>query len=480
MIRRCLFFCLLLFSTQLSAQQYGLYNTKTLFDGFENPAQKTFVLDSSRKFASNFFLPYFGINAANQGNNDMIRRVLNEGTYSAKDIALGTGKINTIHENANIYLLTFKIFKSYKYQKEIGLSWQMRTDAHVDYTNETLAILDNYKRFVEDPANNFKDAFNNDGYAQSYHQFSLSYRENYNKRLAFGVKLSLLSGITYNRLKIINSNFQVNSVEGPIVVSLNGYYKANFLETSELSKRNLIPTFKNPGVAASFGTTYTSKKGFFFMANIKDLGVIRWAKSSYTNNFNNLNNPLIITAPNAQSSTQIETQITDIVKKNETHSSFYSLTNAKADFMISQPFTISAPDFTYTPGLVVSKNLFYKGGDAAFVNKFKYNNLSLSAVPSYNFNNLFLFGLQGMYQTPNFEVFLGSDNLFKTVSQAKGAIQQDINIGSGYNGASFYMGVGIKFGNTVEHPQNSSYMPGIGDEETSFFKRLFSVFSKKK
>src|SRR5690606_12222377 len=125
-----------------------------------------------------------------------------EGKYNAQKLPLRTGKINTAHENTNIYLLTFRIFKSYKWQKELGFSWQLRSDAHIDYTNETLAILDTYKRFDNNP---YDDVFNNDGYAQSYHQFSMTYRENYNKRLAFGVKLSLLSGIIYNKLNISDS-----------------------------------------------------------------------------------------------------------------------------------------------------------------------------------------------------------------------------------------------------------------------------------
>lgn len=90
----CLFFCLPFF---LKAQQYGLFNTKTLFDGFENPAQKTFVLDSSRKFASNFFLPYFGLSGANKGNSDLIRRAINEGKYNAANLPLRTGAINTVN-----------------------------------------------------------------------------------------------------------------------------------------------------------------------------------------------------------------------------------------------------------------------------------------------------------------------------------------------------------------------------------------------
>lgn len=460
-------------SPLLMAQQYGLFNTRTLFDGFENPAQKTFVLDSSRKFASNFFLPYFGLNAANKGNSNFIRRVINEGRYNTSDLPLRTGDINTLHQNTNIYLLTLRIFKSYKYQKELGFSWQLRSDGHVDYTNETLAILDSYRRFDTNP---YDDVFNDDGYGQSYHQFSVTYRENYNKRLAFGAKLSLLSGITYNRLKITDSYFLMDPTNDLINVRVRGTYKANFQEAEELSTDNLIPTFRNPGMALSFGTSYHSKKGVFIMANIKDLGFIKWRKTGY---INKINTAINIENLSQKTSNQVQNEIADIATDESENRSFYSVTNAKADFMISKSFSINIP-FSYTPSLIVSKNLFYKGGDAAFVSKFKYYGLSISAIPSYNFNSLFLVGMQGMYQTPNFEVFLGSDNLFKTVSQINGAIKQDLSIGSGYNAASFYMGLGIKFGNTVEHPQNSSSMPGIDEQESSFFKRLFSIFSKKK
>lgn len=465
-------FLLSCISPLLKAQQYGLFNTKTLFDGFENPAQKTFVLDSSRKFASNFFLPYFGLNAASKGNSDFIRRVINEGRYNTSDVPLRTGNINTVHQNTNIYLLTLRIFKSYKYQKELGFSWQLRSDGHIDYTNETLAILDTYRRFDTNP---YDDVFNDDGYVQSYHQFSVTYRENYNKKLAFGAKLSLLSGVTYNRLKITDSYFLMDPVNDLINVRVNGTYKANFKEADELSGDNLIPTFRNPGMAISFGTSYNSKKGIFIMANIKDLGFIKWRRIGYVNKINTAVN---IENLSQKTSKQVQNEIADLATDESENQSFYSATNAKVDFMVSKGFSINIP-FSYTPSLIVSKNLFYKGGDAVFVNKFKYNGLSLSAIPSYNFNNLFLVGMQGMYQTPNFEVFLGSDNLFKTVSQINGAIKQDRSIGSGYNAASFYMGLGIKFGNTVEHPQNSSSMPGIGEQEGSFFKRLFGIFSKK-
>nr|WP_232325454.1 DUF5723 family protein [Pedobacter panaciterrae] len=474
-----LFSFLFLFN-QLKAQQYGLFNTKTLFDGFENPAQKSFVLDSSRQYASNFFLPYFGLNAINKGNENIMHTLISTGKLSVKDIPIGTNKLNSIYQNSNVYLFNFKIFKSYKYHKELGFSWQLRTDLHAKYTNESLAIIDDYTRFNN--SNLTVNPFNNSGYAQSYHQFSVTYRENYTKKLAFGIKLSLLSGISYSNLKINNS--AIESEPGDkIALSLKGTYKSSFLEAKNLETNDLIPTFKNPGLALSFGTTYTAKNGVFIMANIKDLGIIRWSGSSYVSNFDNRADPTIIpededpTLPPLtpkEKDQRTKNQITDIVKNSAVNKSFYTLTNAKADFLISKTYSF------YTPSFIVSKNLFYNGGDVALVNKFQYSDFSISAIPIYDFNNLFLFGMQGMYQTPNFEFFMGSDNLMKTARTAYAAIKTNTSSRSGYNGASFYMGLGIKFGYTVEHPQNSSYIPGLDDQETGFFKRIFSIFSKKR
>jgi len=467
--------CFLLFTSQLNAQQYGLFNTGTMFDGFENPAQKTFVLDYSRELASNFFIPTFSINAANRGNNDFIRLLASEGKYTAREVPLGTKKLNSITQNSNTYIATLKIFRSWKYQKEIGLSWQIRTDARMDYTNETLALLDTYRRFEESGLTDFDEAFNNKGLVQSYHQFSLSYRENYDKKLAFGVKLSLLSGISYNRLNITESNFSrqpdpAPDVSGDIAVKLSGYYKASFLKWDELKQKDVAPLFKNPGASITMGTTYTAKNGTFIMANIKDLGLIRWSSKSAVANFNR---SVAISNPDTMSNKEVENKITDVVLLTAKRQGFFAPTNAKVDFMISKPFN------RYTPSLVISKNIFYQGGDAAFVNRYNFGEFSLSAIPAYNFDGLFLFGAQALYKTPNFEFFLGSDNLFKTITQTNASTKQDATIGSGYNGISAYMGLGIKFGRTVEHPQNSSFMPGINDNEGSFFQRLFGRKSRR-
>ncbi|WP_293786985.1 DUF5723 family protein [uncultured Pedobacter sp.] len=452
-----------------NAQQYALFGTRTIFDAFENPSQKSFTLDSSRKFSSNFFLPYFGTNAINKGNSKFaLRKLTQEGVFDTRSLPIGTGEVNHFFENSNIYVATFRLFKSYKYQKEMGFSWQIRSDAHIDYTNETLAIFDSYKRFNTNQQ--YIGIFNTKGYQQSYHQFSFTYRENWDKRLAFGLKASVLSGILYNKLNIYDSQLFIDPESDALFIDLNGTYSANFSDFNEINKKNFFPNFKNPGLSFGFGTNYTTKKGLFLMANIKDLGFIWWRSNSQRTTVDQ--SKIIENIGHNQSNTNQE--IKDIFLLSEQPKKFLAPTNAKLDFYMSKRYGF------YKPALAVSKNLFYKGGDIAFINTFIANDFSVSATPMYNLNGVFMLGAQGKYQTPNFELFLGTDNLVATSFQTIGSIKKDATVGSGPNGASFYMGVGIKFGNVVNHPQFADIIPGINDNEGgSFFKSLFSVFKRK-
>ncbi|RZL40055.1 MAG: hypothetical protein EOP00_27150 [Pedobacter sp.] len=455
--------------TSSYAQQYALFGTKTIFDAFENPSQKSFTLDSSRRFSSNFFLPYFGVNGANKGDAEsVIRRIIIDGVNDTRALPIGTGEINHFYENTNAYILTLRIFQSYKYQKEMGFSWQIRSDSQIDYTNETLAIFDSYTRFPQQTALN--DILNTKGYQQTYHQFSFTYRENYNKRLAFGLKASILSGIAYNDLDISDSYLRVNPETNSLDIGLAGTYSSNFNNQNKINRNTVIPTFRNPGVSVGFGTNYTTKKGLFLMANIKDLGFIWWRHNTSRTTVNTYKtiNDIAFDQDN------VNNEITDIFELTEQAKKFTALTNAKADVYLSKSYGF------YKPALAISKNLFYKGGDIAFVNTFKYNDLTGSITPLYNLNNVFMVGLQGKYQTPNFEVFMGTDNFISTAQTARGVIKNDYTIGGGNNAASFYMGIGVKFGNVVNHPQFSDVMPGINDNEGgSFFKNLFSIFKKK-
>jgi len=462
---------LLLTVFSVRAQQYALFGTRTMFDAFENPSQKSFTLDSSRKFSSNFFLPYFGVNGANKGaSEDMIRILSQQGVLDTRGISIGNGDINRFFLNTNVYVAAFRIFQSYKYQKEIGFAWQIRGDSQIDYTNETLALFDSFKRFNDNQE--YNDIFNTKGYEQTYHQFSFTYRENYSKRLAFGLKASILSGILYNKLNITDSYFYRNEEQNALLVGLAGTYSANFREGNEIDKNTLIPNFKNPGLSFGFGTNYTTKKGLFLMANVKDLGFIWWRNNTTQTVINETK--IISDLENNQGNTNKE--IRDFFLTAQQPKNFIAATNAKLDVYASKSYG------NYKPALAISKNLFYKGGDIAFVNTFNFNNFSVSATPLYNFLNVFMLGAQAKYQTPNFEVFMGTDNLVATSYQTVGLIKSNgsTGTGSGANGASFYMGVGIKFGNVVNHPQFSDTMPGINDQQSgSFFKNLFSIFRKK-
>lgn len=455
-------------STQIKAQQFGLFNTKTQFDAFENPAQKAFVLDSSRQYASNFLFPNLGLNLGNKGDsNYSIRSLINggkfNGYYDAEGVPIGTNGRNKAFITTNTYLLTFRLFKSYKYQQEMGFSWQVRGDGFANYSNETLVAIDNYNRFTS-AANGL---FNGNAYGQSYHQFSITYRENYDKRLSFGGKLSLLSGITYNNIDITESNISVNTAQDNLLVGLTARYKSNFLDTSEISTKMLVPNFKNPGLSVSFGTTYKAKSGIFIMANVKDLGFIKWNSKSH-DVF--VNNGQVVVDRDNNDQEILKQDIYRLFTGADRRKSFYSATNAKIDFLISKTFQF------YTPNFIVSKNVFYPGGEVALVNTFKKDEFSLSLTPTYNILGLAMLGTQVMYQTPNFEFFLGTDNLLRT-----SAIRQQVRVNTGYTGASVYMGMSIKFGYVVEHPQNSSYMPGVGDDANrgnGFFSRFFNMFRK--
>ena len=452
-----------------NAQQYALFGTKTMFDAFENPSQKSFTLDSSRRFSSNFFLPYLGTNAINKGNSGpAIRKLTQTGVFDTRSLPIGTGEVNHFFENSNIYIAAFRLFMSYKDQKEMGFSWQIRSDAHIDYTNETLVIFDSFERFNTNQL--YSGILDTKGYEQSYHQFSFTYRENWNKRLAFGLKASILSGILYNKLDVSESNLYIAAGSDAPLISLKGTYSANFADFKEIDQKNFLPNFKNPGLSLGFGTNYTTEKGLFLMANIKDLGFIWWRSNTQRNTINQ--SKIIENIENNQSNTN--QQIKDIFLRSGQPKKFLAPTNAKLDVYLSKRY-----DF-YKPALAVSKNLFYKGGDIAFVNTFIVNDLSGSITPLYNLNGVFMVGLQGKYQTPNFELFMGTDNLVATSFQTYGLLKKDATVGSGPKGASFYMGVGIKFGSAVNHPQFADVIPGINDNKGgSFFKSLFSIFKRQ-
>lgn len=422
---------LLLFITQIPAafsQQYGLFNTKTLFDAFENPAQAAFSTDSSRKFASNFLLPNFGINAAYKGKGgDVIYKLLHNGEFDTSLLKEGMLSKNEVLLSYNQYLLNFRIFHSKTAQQELGFSWQLRSQTNVNYTNESLILFDDYNRLNTDQ----DGIFDGNGQSQTWHQFSFNYRRNLSERLSIGAKVSLLSGITFNRISIDRSILNLDKEKQQLEVGLEGEYRGNFIRTKELKFNTLLPDFSSPGASVSLGTSYSSPSGFFMMANLKDLGFIRWNKSS---KILSVNQRLTVGTATSTDKETLEKEL-DELGYTAKEKSFMSATPAYADLMISQRINF------YTPGLILSKSLTDQGGDIAFVNKLEYQGFSVSVIPAYAWIGMFRLGAQAMYKTPDFEFYLGSDHLTGTIALS----QRNYN-GRNTQGAAFYLGMGIKFG----------------------------------
>ena len=179
--------CLLsILTTVCSAQQYALYNSRTLFDTFENPSQRAFQIDTSRRYAFNFFIPNISVNTTFTGPaQESFRRLAIDGEVTS-DVPFG-GKDNSLIAHTNNYLFMFRLLKSVEGESEMGFSWQLRNDTHIKATNETFAVFSDLRRFT-DPR--YTDIFNDKGYNQLYNQFSFTYRESLNKRMGFGAKIS--------------------------------------------------------------------------------------------------------------------------------------------------------------------------------------------------------------------------------------------------------------------------------------------------
>lgn len=464
-------FLLVVLSFNSQAQQYALFNTKTLFDSFENPAQKSFVLDSSRNIASNFLIPYMDLSSLSKGNsNKAIRNLVTQG-YSQSRIG-DFANPKTMRENVNVYLAAVRLFKYHKYHSEMGFSWQIKSETQIDYDENISRGLfyDTFEKFATIPRVNI---FNNNGKLQSYHQISFTYRENYTKRWALGAKVSLLSGIGYAEFNASKSTATVTSTT--MDIDMAAKFRLNYPEGGEFNFKSAIP-YKNLGAAITLGTTYTTKSGIFLMANVKDLGFIRWGKTSYSGSFDvtETNVPLQGNA-NDEAETKLQRALDNLAKDNTEQKRFITPINSRADFLISKIFG------PYTPNLIVSKNIFDKYGEAALVNTIKSGTFSFSVIPSYNTDKNFRLGVQGMIQTPNFEMFLGTNDLIQSYYAGKDIVKNDQTVETGYNRGSVYLGMAFKIGYIVEHPMNMSWMPGVGKEKDrkSFFESIFGIFKKK-
>lgn len=452
------------------AQQYALFNTRTLFDSFENPAQKGFALDSSRQYLSNFLIPYLDVSSLNKGNsNTYIRNLVNQGYQQNR-----TGNFKdprSLREEVNIYLAALRIFKYHRFAAEMGFSWQIRAFSTIEYDEKISRALFqvNAKDFLTIPRSNI---FNNNGKMFAYHQFGFSYRENYDKKWAFGFKLSLLSGIGYADFYASKSNVSIIPAQDQMNLSMKGTYRLNYPANLAFKPENIF-SFKNLGAALSFGLSHSGSDGVLVMANLKDLGFIRWGKRSVQANFDETRTFSNITGSNADKN--LSDAMEKIGSASKKEKAFTETINSKIDLLIAKNFG------AYHPNIILTKDIFDKYGELALVNTFKTGLFSFSAVPTINTDKDFKLGMQGMIQSPNFEMFLGTNDIIGSYYATKELLKNNSAEASSYHRGSVYLGMAFKIGYVVEHPQNMSWMPGVGvgKEKPGLFIRLFSIFKKK-
>src|ERR1700744_978552 len=93
----CSFF---LVTVNVFGQQFSQYNTGTVYDSFENPSQRSFIPDTSKQFAFNFFIPNFNADATLTGNTQVpLKSRLFSSYYNTAGLQIDQGAYN--HLNAN-------------------------------------------------------------------------------------------------------------------------------------------------------------------------------------------------------------------------------------------------------------------------------------------------------------------------------------------------------------------------------------------
>lgn len=454
---------LILSAVTANAQQFSLYNSGTLYDSFENPSQRAYQVDTSKRIAFNFFIPTISFNTTFSGPAESaFKTLIYNGLFNGRDLVLGQNRKNTLTLNSNNYIAMLRILKSVKKYQEIGVSWQIRSDTRAEVTNEVFAVFDDYRLFDGNTPNNL---FNVNAYNQNYHQFSLAYRQNPTKRLAIGAKFSVLSGISYSNLKVSKSDIEIDELADIMEVSLSGRFRSSF-KFNNFQNKMLKPDFKNPGLSVTASASYKFRDGWFVMGNLKDVGFIKWSKDSHQYDFDT-GKIIIDQASNSTADDRLAESIEKNISSESENKSYLSAINGKAEILINKNFG------NYRPNLILSKSIYYKGGDIALLNNFHVKQYVFTGSADYNTNGFLQLGGQFMIKKPNIEFYTGSDHFLKTIEIFKNSIKNKSSYARGYTGASFYMGIAVKFGKVLEHAANATQIPGFTkNPDKGFLKRL--------
>ncbi len=464
---RCILLSTLAFAWAhpVAAQKFSLYGTGTLWDSFENPSQKSFELDNSRQFASNFFFPNSGVNASfsGPGKAALKNSILYDNGLSYTPLDVDSRKFNRFNVSTNTYLLMFRLLKTVKYQRELGFSWQTRAETQGKLHNQALIVFKTRTDTSENGVIQYMDRKGKDQLsatnieAQSYHQIGFTYKEQYNKMFSYGVKVSYLSGIAQNSIKVSS----VVLIPRTNTFNIDGDLKSSY-NYHDIDRDYLNPGFKNPGMSVSLSGNFKLKNGLYVLTNLKDIGFIRWGKKSYRNDGS------IVIDPLGDSNDQLNYIQNSLVQQRYT-----TLINGKAEALVNKEIG------AFKPSILISKSLFNHSGDIVLMNSYRYKVLNLSVSGAYNLNEYFQVGGQVMLKSPNVEFFIGSDNILQsyhsTVLLTQNEESRKENFNEGIAGASAYIGFALKFGRVVSYPQNENYIPGINHRMpgTGILRKLF-------
>src|SRR5690606_8513655 len=106
----------------------------------------------------------------------------------------------------------------------------------------------------------------------------------------------------------------------------------------------------------------------------------------------------------------------DLVEKVDqtiTNRGYLSAINGVAEFLINKDLG------SYQPNLILSKNLMYRGAQVAFINHYRYKNLTGSLGGRYHSDGLLSLNAQIMLKSPNVEFFMGSNDLLKSMEHSR-------------------------------------------------------------
>jgi hypothetical protein len=478
-MNKVLFFSLLfLFSTKAFSQQFSQYNTGTLYDSFENPSQRSFIPDSSRQYASNFFLPSFNSNFHFTGDaQTAFKTRIFADAYDASAVPVGTGNYNYLRANASAYLLMFKVFTKLQGNQELGFFIKTSAESRGIVTNESFAIFNGFDKFAN---NSYTDVFNNRFFYQTYHQVGLNYREQVTPKLAIGFKFGLLSGIDYRKYSFFQSQIDFDRTNNQALLTLSGAsYTAGWDERNTIVAKTGLD-FRNPGVAISVGAAYKTDDAYKLQFNIKDLGVIHWSNTYSQISYFDQSTILIPVSSDSASENIISDRLGYLTTQSPANKGFYTPINGIIEASINKDYWLDYNQtLKFSPTAIVAKEIFYPGFTGALVAPVQYDKYVVTLTPSYNDLRLLSIGGQFMIKTPDTDFYIGSDALYQTISFTKESIQSGNYVPGKpgrYTGTSFFIGFTLKFGNLIEHPMNASFIP-MG--EKGFLGRLYDKIFKK-